>query len=223
MSKRPAIAIPGATTPVVAIIGRPNVGKSTLFNRLTGTRAALVSDIPGLTRDRREGVADLGGASIQLVDTAGLEEAKPGSIADRMRKQSEKAIEDCALVLFVVDSRAGITPTDISFARLVRTSGKPVILVANKAEGRQGTDGFYEAFSLGFGDPLAISAEHGEGLSDLVIDIAAALGLMAVNRLAAPGAGVNTRTSPAMAVLVAWALLKGGSGRSTQAREPRAS
>ena len=177
MSKRPTIAIAGTTTPVVAIIGRPNVGKSTLFNRLTGTRAALVSDIPGLTRDRREGVADLGGAAIQLVDTAGLEEAKPGSIADRMRKQSEKAIEDCALVLFVIDSRAGITPTDISFARLVRTSGKPVILVANKAEGRQGTDGFYEAFSLGFGDPLAISAEHGEGLSDLVIDIAAALGL----------------------------------------------
>ena len=177
MSKRPTIAIAGTTTPVVAIIGRPNVGKSTLFNRLTGTRAALVSDIPGLTRDRREGLADLGGATIQLVDTAGLEEAKPGSIADRMRKQSEKAIEDCALVLFVIDSRAGITPTDISFARLVRTSGKPVILVANKAEGRQGTDGFYEAFSLGFGDPLAISAEHGEGLSDLVIDIAAALGL----------------------------------------------
>ena len=163
--------------PIVAIIGRPNVGKSTLFNRLTGTRAALVSDIPGLTRDRREGVADLGGPLVALVDTAGLEEAAPGSIADRMRKQSEKAIGDAALILFVVDARAGVTPTDKAFARLVRASGKPVILVANKAEGHKGTDGFYEAFEIGFGAPLAISAEHGEGIGDLVIDMAAALGL----------------------------------------------
>lgn len=163
--------------PVVAIIGRPNVGKSTLFNRLTGTRAALVSDMPGLTRDRREGTADLGGPSIRIVDTAGLEEATPGSIADRMRKQTERAIEDAALVLFVVDARAGVTPDDTAFARLVRTSGKPVILIANKAEGRQGNDGFYEAFSLGFGAPLAISAEHGEGIGDLVTEIAGALGL----------------------------------------------
>jgi GTP-binding protein len=163
--------------PVVAIIGRPNVGKSTLFNRLTGTRAALVSDMPGLTRDRREGTADLGGPSVRIVDTAGLEEAAPGSIADRMRKQTEKAIEDAALVLFVVDARAGVTPDDTAFARLVRTSGKPVILIANKAEGRQGTDGFYDAFSLGFGAPLAISAEHGEGIGDLVTEVAGALGL----------------------------------------------
>lgn len=163
--------------PVVAIIGRPNVGKSTLFNRLTGTRAALVSDMPGLTRDRREGAADLGGPSIRIVDTAGLEEAAPGSIADRMRKQTERAIEDAALVLFVVDARAGVTPDDTAFARLVRTSGKPVILIANKAEGRQGNDGFYDAFSLGFGAPLAISAEHGEGIGDLVTEIAGALGL----------------------------------------------
>jgi GTP-binding protein len=163
--------------PVVAIIGRPNVGKSTLFNRLTGTRAALVSDMPGLTRDRREGTADLGGPSIRIVDTAGLEEAAPGSIAARMRQQTERAIEDAALVLFVVDARAGVTPDDTAFARLVRTSGKPVILIANKAEGRQGTDGFYDAFSLGFGAPLAISAEHGEGIGDLVTEIAGALGL----------------------------------------------
>ncbi len=161
----------------VAIIGRPNVGKSTLFNRLTATRAALVSDIPGLTRDRRDGIADLGGATVSLVDTAGLEEAAPGSIADRMRKQSEKAIEDAALVLFVVDARAGVTPADTAFARLVRASGKPVILIANKAEGHKGTDGFYEAFELGFGAPLAISAEHGEGIGDLVTEMIAALGL----------------------------------------------
>lgn len=163
--------------PVVAIIGRPNVGKSTLFNRLTGTRAALVSDMPGLTRDRKEGSADLGGPKIRLIDTAGLEEAAAGSIADRMRKQTEKAIDDAALVLFVMDARAGVTPPDKEFARLVRASGKPVILIANKAEGRQGTDGFYDAFSLGFGAPLAISAEHGEGIGDLVSEVADALGL----------------------------------------------
>lgn len=112
--------------PVVAIVGRPNVGKSTLFNRMTGTRAALVSDMPGLTRDRREGTADLGGANITLVDTAGLEEAAPGSIADRMRKQTEKAIQDADLILFVVDARAGVTPTDTAFSKLARASGKPV-------------------------------------------------------------------------------------------------
>ncbi|MEQ1669743.1 MAG: ribosome biogenesis GTPase Der, partial [Hyphomicrobium sp.] len=164
--------------PVVAIVGRPNVGKSTLYNRLTGSRAALVSDIPGLTRDRREGIADLGGGvEVRLVDTAGLEEAPSGSIADRMRKQSEKAIIEADLILFVVDARAGVTPSDTAFARLTRNSGKPVVLVANKAEGHKGTDGFYDAFSLGFGDPLAISAEHGEGIGDLTAEIASALGL----------------------------------------------
>lgn len=166
-----------AQTPLVAIVGRPNVGKSTLFNRMTGTRAALVSDIPGLTRDRREGVVDLGGAEIRLVDTAGLEEARSGSIADRMRKQTEKAIEDAQLIVFVVDARAGVTPADAAFARVARESGKPVILAANKAEGKKGDDGFYDAFSLGFGAPLAISAEHGEGIGDLASDIAAALGI----------------------------------------------
>lgn len=163
--------------PLVAIVGRPNVGKSTLYNRLTGSRAALVSDIPGLTRDRRVGVADLGGPTIRLLDTAGLEEARAGSIADRMRKQTEKAIADADLILFVVDARAGVTPTDKAFASIARESGKPVILVANKAEGNKGTDGFYDAFGLGFGAPIAISAEHGEGIGDLVGDIGAALGL----------------------------------------------
>lgn len=163
--------------PLVAIVGRPNVGKSTLFNRLTGSRDALVSDIPGLTRDRREGVVDLGGPHVRLCDTAGLEDARAGSIADRMRKQTEKAIADANLILFVVDARAGVTPSDTAFARVARESGKPVILVANKAEGRQGEEGFYEAFALGFGAPLAISAEHGEGIGDLIADIAAALGL----------------------------------------------
>ena len=164
--------------PTVAIVGRPNVGKSTLFNRLTHSRDALVSDMPGLTRDRREGEADIGGgATITLVDTAGLEEAATGSIAARMRQQSEAAITTADLVLFVIDARDGVTPADTEFARIARSSGRPVILVANKCEGRAGEDGFYEGFQLGLGDPVAISAEHGEGLGDLTTDIANALGL----------------------------------------------
>lgn len=164
--------------PVVAIVGRPNVGKSTLFNRLTATRAALVSDLPGLTRDRREGIANLFGVDVRLVDTAGLEEAQRGSIADRMRKQSEQAISEADLVLFVIDARAGVTAADTGFARIARQSGKPVVLVANKAEGNKGTDGVLDAFSLGLGAPIAISAEHGEGIGDLAEDMLAALGLM---------------------------------------------
>ncbi len=163
--------------PTVAIVGRPNVGKSTLFNRLTGRRSALVSDMPGLTRDRREGAAQLGSHAVRLVDTAGLEEARPGSIAARMRKQSEAAIATADLVLFVIDAREGVTAADEAFARIIRASGKPVILVANKAEGRAGESGFYDAFALGFGEPVAISAEHGEGIGDLVFDLLRALGL----------------------------------------------
>ena len=155
----------------------PNVGKSTLFNRLTGTRAALVSDLPGLTRDRREGVAELFDTEIRLIDTAGLEEARKGSIADRMRKQSEQAIAAADLVLFVIDARDGVTAADNAFGQIARNSGKPVVLVANKAEGRQGADGILDAFSLGLGEPIAISAEHGEGIGDLTADIIAALGL----------------------------------------------
>ena len=163
--------------PVIAIIGRPNVGKSTLFNRLTGKRTALVSDMPGLTRDRREGEADLGGHPVTIVDTAGLEQAKRGSIAERMRQQSEAAIGTADLILFVVDARDGVTPDDKSFARIVRASGRPVILVANKSEGRAAEAGFYAAFELGFGEPTAISAEHGEGLGDLIVEMLSALGL----------------------------------------------
>lgn len=168
--------------PVVAIIGRPNVGKSTLFNRLTATRAALVSDMPGLTRDRREGEAMLAGHSVTLIDTAGLEDAAAGSIPARMRAQSETALAQADLVLFVLDARAGVVPTDAAFARVVRASGKPVILVANKSEGRAGADGFYEAFQLGLGDPVSVSAEHGEGIGELVAAMLAGLGLKAVTR-----------------------------------------
>ena len=163
--------------PIIAIVGRPNVGKSTLFNRLTGRRTALVSDMPGLTRDRRDGTAEIGREKVTVVDTAGLEEASAGSIAARMRQQSETAIAAADLVLFVIDARDGVTPADTEFGRIVRTSGRPVILVANKCEGRAGRDGLYEGFQLGLGDPVAISAEHGEGLGELISDMAAALGI----------------------------------------------
>jgi GTP-binding protein len=166
-----------SSPPVIAIIGRPNVGKSTLFNRLTGKRSALVSDMPGLTRDRREEEADLAGNPVTIVDTAGLEQAKRGSIAERMRQQSEAALAAADLVLFVIDAREGITSDDKSFSKLARASGRPIVLVANKSEGRAGEEGFYAAYELGFGEPVAISAEHGEGLSDLVGEMLAALGL----------------------------------------------
>jgi GTP-binding protein len=164
-------------TPTIAIIGRPNVGKSTLFNRLTGKRAALVSDMPGLTRDRREGSALLGWHPATIVDTAGLQPAVKGSIAGRMRQQTEAAIQASDLVLFVIDAREGVTAADQELARVVRNSGRPAILVANKCEGRKGVDGFYEAFELGLGEPVAISAEHGEGVGELLRDVLAALGL----------------------------------------------
>ena len=164
-------------TPTIAIIGRPNVGKSTLFNRLTGRRTALVSDMPGLTRDRREGTAMLGEHEVNLLDTAGLEEAAPGTISARMTRQTELGLKAADLVLFVIDARDGITPADAAFARIVRAAGRPAILVANKCEGRKGVDGFYEAFELGLGEPVAISAEHGEGIGELLSEIMTALGL----------------------------------------------
>ncbi len=161
----------------IAIIGRPNVGKSTLFNRLTGRRTALVSDMPGLTRDRREETCELLGTAVRLIDTAGLEEARRGSIPARMREQSEQAVREADLILFIIDAREGVTPADSRFADIVRKAGRPTILVANKCEGRHGDEGFYESFSLGLGQPVAISAEHGEGISELERDILAALGL----------------------------------------------
>jgi GTPase len=159
----------------VAIVGRPNVGKSTLFNRLVGRRLALVDDLPGVTRDRREGDAKLGDLQFTAIDTAGLEDAARESLSARMQAQTAAAVIQADAVLFVVDARAGVTPVDRAFADVVRKSGKPAILVANKSEGRAGADGAFEAYTLGLGDPVAISAEHGEGLADLYDALRAAL------------------------------------------------
>ena len=159
----------------VAIIGRPNVGKSTLFNRLVGRKLALVDDQPGVTRDRREGEARLADLEFTIVDTAGLEEGDPATLAGRMRAQTETALGDCDAILFVVDARAGITPSDRHFATAVRRADKPIILIANKAESNAGRDGVVDAYTLGLGEPIAFSAEHGEGLGELGAAGAAAL------------------------------------------------
>lgn len=161
--------------PVVVIAGRPNVGKSTIFNRLVGRRQAIVSDEPGVTRDRKEGVAMLRGRRVRLVDTAGLEEAAPETLFGRMRASSEQGIAQADLVVFCVDVRAGITPADAHFANWLRRQNRPVLLVANKAEGRAGAESAMEAYSLGLGTPLAMSAEHGDGLADLMGEIVSLL------------------------------------------------
>ena len=151
----------------VAIIGRPNVGKSTLFNRLAGRPLALVDDTPGVTRDRREGEGHIADLTFRLIDTAGLEEAAPETLGGRMRAQTESALDQADVALLVIDARAGLTPLDRHFARWLRRSGTPVVLVANKAEGRQALAELDESYALGLGDPVAISAQHGEGLADL--------------------------------------------------------
>jgi GTP-binding protein len=153
--------------PTVAIVGRPNVGKSTLFNRLIGKRLALVDDRPGVTRDRREGDASLLGLEFRLIDTAGFEDEEAHTLPGRMRQQTEAAVREADAALFLIDVRDGITPMDEEIGRWLRAETTPVVVVANKAEGRAGLEGAYEAYRLGLGDPIAISAEHGEGVADL--------------------------------------------------------
>ncbi|WP_313528058.1 ribosome biogenesis GTPase Der [Shinella sp.] len=160
----------------VAIVGRPNVGKSTLFNRLVGKKLALVDDTPGVTRDRRPGEAKLIDLKFHIIDTAGLEEAAPETLQGRMRAQTEAAIEEADLSLFVVDAKTGLTPVDTALADMLRRKGKPVVLVANKSEAKGSDGGFYDAYTLGLGEPTPISAEHGQGMLDLRDAIVAAIG-----------------------------------------------
>ncbi|SMF77959.1 GTP-binding protein [Azospirillum oryzae] len=152
----------------VVLVGRPNVGKSTLFNRLAGKKLALVDDTPGVTRDWRSAPAHVGGLSFTVVDTAGLEDVTDDSLEARMRRQTEQALERADVALFIIDARAGITPLDRHFANLLRRGKTPVLLVANKTEGKAGQPGMFEAYELGLGDPIPLSAEHGEGMADLV-------------------------------------------------------
>ncbi len=166
-------------TPSVAIVGRPNVGKSTLFNRLTGTRHAIVDNQPGVTRDRREGNASLAAMHFRLIDTAGLENAQPGSLEDRMRKQTELAVSEADVTMLVVDGRSGLLPDDMFFARQIRKVGATVIVLVNKCEGQAGQSVIAEAWQLGLGEPVPISAEHGDGLSslyDALLDAFSSLG-----------------------------------------------
>jgi GTP-binding protein len=153
--------------PTVAIVGRPNVGKSTLFNRLVGRKLALVDDRPGVTRDRREGEAKLVGLEFRVIDTAGYEDEDPQTLPGRMRQQTEAAVRDADVALFLIDGREGLTPLDEEIGRWLRTGKTPVVIAANKAEGRAGENGRLEAYALGLGEPIAISAEHGEGIVDL--------------------------------------------------------
>ena len=150
----------------IAIIGRPNVGKSTLFNRLVGQKLALVDDMPGVTRVRREGEAKLGDLQFTIIDTAGLDEGPKGSLTARMQEQTETAIALADALFFVIDARAGLTPADRAFADFARRADKPVLLLANKSEGKHGELGAMESYALGLGDPIQISAEHGEGMGE---------------------------------------------------------
>ncbi|HVY84822.1 MAG TPA: ribosome biogenesis GTPase Der, partial [Caulobacterales bacterium] len=170
----------------LAIVGRPNVGKSTLFNRLAGRKLAIVDDTPGVTRDRREADGRLGDLDFTLIDTPGFEDLQDESLEARMRAQTEVAIAEADLILFVIDARVGITPLDERFADLLRRADKPVVLVANKTEGKKGDEGLLEAYALGFGEPVAISAEHNEGMGDLYAAIVAARP-MAANAGEEPG------------------------------------
>lgn len=153
--------------PTVAILGRPNVGKSTLFNRLCGLRVALVAPTPGVTRDRRSGRAKLGDLEFDVIDTAGLDDAEAGTVEASMQQQTERALSSADVALLLIDAKTGLTPMDRHFSDWLRRSPVPVVLVANKCEGKTAEAGFFEAYELGFGEPVAISAEHGEGMADL--------------------------------------------------------
>jgi len=201
--------------PQVIIIGRPNVGKSTLFNRLVGKKLALVDDQPGVTRDRRFGDAVIAGLEFTIVDTAGWEDEDAESLPGRMRKQTEVSVEGADAALFVIDARAGLTPLDEEIARWLRTQEIPVVAVANKAEGRAGDGGLYEAFSLGFGEPVALSAEHGEGVADLFDALYPIIGASEDERDAAERAGEIDPEDEALGPLKLAIVGRPNAGKST--------
>lgn len=178
-------------TVTVAIVGRPNVGKSTLFNRLVGRKIALVDDTPGVTRDRREAEGHIADLTFKVLDTAGYEDVKDGSLEDRMRQQTELAIREADVILFMIDARAGVVPLDQRFAQVLRKAGKDVHLVGNKAESKSAEAGLVEAFKLGFGEPIALSAEHGLGLSELYSIVSAAIDTAAEKKAAEEAKGVD--------------------------------
>jgi GTP-binding protein len=178
-------------TVTVAIVGRPNVGKSTLFNRLVGRKIALVDDTPGVTRDRREAEGRIADLTFRILDTAGYEDVTDGSLEDRMRQQTELAIKEADVILFMIDARAGVVPLDQRFAQVLRKAGKDVHLVGNKAESGAAEAGLVEAFKLGFGEAIALSAEHGLGLSELYSIVSAAIDKAAAEKEAADAANVD--------------------------------
>ncbi|WP_316359780.1 ribosome biogenesis GTPase Der [Devosia sp.] len=178
-------------TVTVAIVGRPNVGKSTLFNRLVGRKIALVDDTPGVTRDRREAEGRIADLTFRILDTAGYEDVKDGSLEDRMRQQTEMAIKEADVILFMIDARAGVVPLDQRFAQVLRKAGKDVHLVGNKAESGAAEAGLVEAFKLGFGEAIALSAEHGLGLSELYSIVSAAIDKAAADKEAADAANID--------------------------------
>jgi len=199
----------------VAIVGRPNVGKSTLFNRLVGKRLALVDDTPGVTRDRREGQARLGDLEFKVFDTAGLDEAPPDTLSGRMRQQTEAAMAAADVVLFLIDARAGPLPADRSFADLVRRSAKRAILVANKSESRAAEAGILQTYELGLGEPVAVSAEHGEGLADLYAALRGTLPDETERKGTLQEAKAVTRASAAQAAIRIAVVGRPNSGKST--------
>ncbi|RMB08631.1 ribosome biogenesis GTPase Der [Eilatimonas milleporae] len=179
----------------LAIVGRPNVGKSTLFNRLVGKRLALVDDTPGVTRDRREGEGRLADLKFRLIDTAGLEDGAPGTLQDRMRQQTSQALSEVDVALMLYDARAGVTPVDEHFADWLRRSDTPAILVANKCEARSAQEGVYDAYALGLGEPVVLSAEHGEGLADLYQSIVEKLKTQGIDPYADENDGTDTASA----------------------------
>ncbi len=201
--------------PTVIIIGRPNVGKSTLFNRLVGKKLALVDDQPGVTRDRRFGDATIAGLEFTIVDTAGWEDDDAETLPGRMRKQTEVSVEGADAALFVIDSRAGLTPLDEEIARWLRTQEIPVVAVANKAEGSAGDAGLFEAFSLGFGEPVALSAEHGEGVADLFDALWPIIGASEDERDAAERAGEVSEEDEELGPLKLAIVGRPNAGKST--------